>query len=358
MFCPLVTILGKCMATRYTAYGEGLWRAAAAVFNSIVNCGLPAVNIAYNDQEGDPPKAAWACLAEVFDWFLLGTRVVALDTVATAEVLDAVAAADAAAASDNSEVTASASLTATPVAAASTSEAAPSPDGAFQPPAEAAASDSQTSGSVPVTAPVDAESQSQAAASVTRPSSDASRADVTSGSSPQPAPSTSKPPSKNPSRRSSRNPSRDPSFSATLGDTEQSSSDAELEASVVDTLTDAVLTSCSHAPEDIRRRFIGVLDQAITRPKDRHIPNSAAGKLDQMTNVTLHTSCHGNPDRQCDFTAAPPVTASTFLHCTAAVSTNSNDYSLVSSNHSNLGTSTSLCECGRSWLCFVPIHET
>lgn len=305
MFCPLVTILGKCMATRYTAYGEGLWRAAAAVFNSIVNCGLPAVNIAYNDQEGQPPKAAWACLAEVFDWFLLGTRVVALDTVATAEVLDAVAAADAAAASDNSE--ASASATAAPVAAASTSEAAPSPDGALQQSADAAASDSQTSGSTPAAASTDAESQSQAAASVTRPSSDASRTDPTSGSSPQPAPSTSKPPSKNPSRRSSRNPSRDPSFSATLGDTEQSSSDAELEASVVDTLTDAVLTSCSHAPEDIRRRFIGVLDQAITRPKDRHIPNSAAGKLDHMTNVTLHTSCHDDPDRQCDFTAAPQL---------------------------------------------------
>ena len=295
------------MATRYTAYGEGLWRAAAAVFNSIVNCGLPAVNIAYNDQEGEPPKAAWACLAEVFDWFLLGTRVVALDTVATAEVLDAVAAVDAAGASDNSEASASASVTPTPVAAASTSEAAPSPGEALQPSADAAASDSQASGSTPVAATADADSQSQAAASVTRPSSDPSRIGPTSGSPPQP--STSKPPSKNPSRRSSRNPSRDPSFNATLGDTEQSSSDAELEASVVDTLTDAVLTSCSHAPEDIRRRFIGVLDQAITRPKDRHIPNSAAGKLNQMTNVTLHTACHGNPDRQCDFTAAPQLLA-------------------------------------------------
>lgn len=281
MFCPLVRILGKCMATRYTAYGEGLWRAAAAVFISIVNCGLPAVNMAYTDQEQEPPKAAWQCLAEVFEWFLLGTRVVALDSVATAELLEAAADETGTSASEGAEAPASATE-ATAAAAAVTSDAAVSADEASQASADAAASDRQTSDHTPVTTPVTAESQSQPAAPSMRPSSESTRTDLTSASPPQPAVSTSKPPSRNPSRRSSRNPSRDPSFTGALGDTEQSNSDAELEASLVDTLTDGVLTSCSHAPEDVRRRLIGVLDQAITRPKDRHIPNSAAGKQDEV----------------------------------------------------------------------------
>ncbi len=265
------------MATRYTAYGEGLWRAAAAVFNSIVNCGLPAVNMAYTDHEQEPPKAAWQCLAEVFEWFLLGTRVVALDSVATAELLEA-AAADETGTSALEGAEAAAPTTEAAAAAAVTSDAAVSADEASQASADAAASDRQTSDHTPIKAPVTAESQSQPAAPSMRPSSEATRTDLTSASPPQPAASTSKPPSSNPSRRSSRNPSRDPSFTGALGDTEQSNSDAELEASVVDTLTDGVLTSCSHVPEDVRRRLIGVLDQAITRPKDRHIPNSAAGK--------------------------------------------------------------------------------
>ncbi len=268
------------MATRYTAYGEGLWRAAAAVFNSIVNCGLPAVNMAYTDHEQEPPKAAWQCLAEVFEWFLLGIKVVALDSVATAELLEAAAAAveTGTSASEGAEAPAPAAEATAAAAAAITSDAAVSADEAPQAAADSAASDRQTADHTPVTAPVTAESQSQPAASSMRPSSETTRMDLTSASPAQPAASTSKPPSSNPSRRSSRNPSRDPSFTGALGDTEQSNSDAELEASVVDTLTDGVLTSCSHAPEDVRRRLISVLDQAITRPKDRHIPNSAAGK--------------------------------------------------------------------------------
>ena len=269
------------MATRYTAYGEGLWRAAAAVFNSIVNCGMPAVNMAYTDHEQEPPKAAWQCLAEVFEWFLLGAKVVALDSVATAELLEAAAAADetGTSASEGAEAAApAAEATAAAAAAAVSSDAAVSADEATQASADVTASDRHTVDHTPITAAVTAESQSQPAAPSMRPSSQNTRTDLTSASPAQPAASTSKPPSSNPSRRSSKNPSRDPSFTGALGDTEQSNSDAELEASVVDTLTDGVLTSCSHAPEDVRRRLIGVLDQAITRPKDRHIPNSAAGK--------------------------------------------------------------------------------
>ena len=288
MFCPLVRILGKCMATRYTAYGEGLWRAAAAVFNSIVNCGLPAVNMAYTHHEQEPPKAAWQCLAEVFEWFLLGTRVVALDSVATAELLEAAAAGESGTSVLESEAAASATE-ASAAAAAVTFDTATSADEAPQASTDVAASDRPMAEHAPATAPVTAESQSQPAASSLRPSSETTRMDLTSASPPQPAASTSKPPSSNPSRRSSRNPSRDPSFTGALGDTEQSNSDAELEASVVDTLTDGVLPSCSHAPEDVRRRLIGVLDQAITRPKDRHIPNSAAGKQDEANLHCMHT---------------------------------------------------------------------
>ena len=258
MFCPLITVLGKCMATRYTAYSEGLWRAAAAVFNSVVNSGLPAVNMSYSNQDQEPPTAAWQCLAEVFEWFLLGTQVVALDTVATAEALEA-----AVAAADDS-LDGSGTATAALVSASGESDVQAS----SQAPAADTGSHRQTAG----TASAD---ESSLAASTMRPSSETMRPDFSHASAP--VASTSRPSSKHPSRRSSRNPSREPSFSAAMEDTQQSSDDADLEACVVDTLTDAVLTACTHASEDVRKRLISVLDQAIVRPKERHIPNSAAG---------------------------------------------------------------------------------
>lgn len=245
------------MATRYTAYSEGLWRAAAAVFNSVVNCGLPAVNMSYGSQDHKAPTAAWQCLAEVFEWFLLGTRVIALDTVTTAEALEAA-------------VTAADDSSGAPDTAAA---AAASDDTATEGTSQAPAADTGTHGQTAGTASADDSSQ---AVPAMRPSSETIRPDSSAASAP--VASTSKPSSRNPSRRSSRNPSRDPSFSVATGDTQQSSDDADLEASVVDTLTDAVLTACTHAPEDVRKRLISVLDQAIVRPKDRHIPNSAAGE--------------------------------------------------------------------------------
>lgn len=248
------------MATRYTAYSEGLWRAAAAVFNSVVNCGLPAVNMSYGSQDQKAPTAAWQCLAEVFEWFLLGTRVVALDTVTTAEALEA-----AVTAADDSLGESAAAVSA-------------SGDTAVEGTSQAPAADTGTHGQTAGTAGGDDSSQ---AAPAMRPSSETIRPDSSAASAP--VASTSKPSSRNPSRRSSRNPSREPSFSVATGDTQQSSDDADLEASVVDTLTDAVLTACTHAPEDVRRRLISVLDQAIVRPKDRHIPNSAAGERCHIT---------------------------------------------------------------------------
>ena len=97
--------------------------------------------------------------------------------------------------------------------------------------------------------------------------------EASSSSLPPPTSSQQKPRS----QRSSKAPSPNLSFKA-VSDTEQSSSDAELETSVVDTLTDAVLTACSHAPQDVKRRLIAVLDQAIIRPGACHIPDSAAGR--------------------------------------------------------------------------------
>ena len=39
MFAPVVTALGECLATRYTAYGQNLWRAAAKGFSEVVASG-------------------------------------------------------------------------------------------------------------------------------------------------------------------------------------------------------------------------------------------------------------------------------------------------------------------------------
>ena len=251
------------MATRYTAYSEGLWRAAAAVFNSVVNCGLPAVNMSYsNQEEHEAPTAAWQCLAEVFEWFLLGTRVVALDTVTTAEALEAA-------------VTAADDSSGGPDTAAT---AAASSDAAVEASTQASSADTGSDRQTAETS--NADDSSQAAAAM-RPSSEIISPDSSAASAP--VASTSKPSSRNPSRRGSKNPSREPSFNAATGDTQLSNDDADLEASVVDTLTDTVLTACTHAPEDVRKRLISVLDQAIIRPKDRHIPNSAAGNRCHIT---------------------------------------------------------------------------
>ena len=282
MFCPLVTVLGKCMATRYSAYSEGLWRAAAAVFNSVVNCGLPAVNMSYSNQD-QPPTAAWQCLAEVFEWFLLGTRVIALDTVTTAEALEAaVATAD-----DSPQAADSAAGPSAAAMLPATSES--SAEALGQTAAGNAGTDRQTAAATAV----DESSQAAAAASM-RPSSETTGSESSPASMPVASTSrpSSKPSSRNPSRNSSRNPSRESSFNAATGDTEQSSNDADLEACVVDTLTDAVLTACTHAPEDVRKRLISVLDQATIRPKNRHIPNSAAGKNVLIALLYTLVECH------------------------------------------------------------------
>lgn len=266
------------MATRYTAYSENLWRAAAAVFNSIINSGLPAVNKTYfNPEDLSPPTTSWSALAEVLEWFLLGSYTVAIDTATVDAVLEEPSTAQAATA----EATTGDAATSTSV-----SHATPASIEALS---DTAAAQQTPTASNQEPAPDTSTAASGNAASTSQhQEADTALGEAQGGSpkSSQPAvASSSRPPTSHSQRNSqsqgpSKAPSRDPSFKeAAVSDTEQSSSDAELETSVVDTLTDAVLTACSHAPDEVQQRLIAVLDQAIVRPKSYHIPNSAAGML-------------------------------------------------------------------------------
>jgi hypothetical protein len=57
------------MATRHTAPGDPLWRAAALAFQQCMTAGLPATNIAYVGQA--PPAGIWEALAIAFESFFL-----------------------------------------------------------------------------------------------------------------------------------------------------------------------------------------------------------------------------------------------------------------------------------------------
>ena len=63
----LVTGVGECMATRFTVFGENLWRVAVAAFNAIVAIGLPAVNIACVNDDRPPEPKVWTALAQAFE---------------------------------------------------------------------------------------------------------------------------------------------------------------------------------------------------------------------------------------------------------------------------------------------------
>ena len=69
-FPAVVDTLGQCMATRYTAFAQDLWRTAVLSFGTVVSSGLPAVNIAALD--GLDTAACWQALAGAFEAFLLG----------------------------------------------------------------------------------------------------------------------------------------------------------------------------------------------------------------------------------------------------------------------------------------------
>ena len=63
----LVTGVGECMATRFTVFGENLWRVAVVAFNAIVAIGLPAVNIACVNDDQPPEPKVWTALAQAFE---------------------------------------------------------------------------------------------------------------------------------------------------------------------------------------------------------------------------------------------------------------------------------------------------
>lgn len=63
------------MATRHTAPGDPLWRAAALAFQQCMTAGLPATNIAYVSQA--PPAGIWEALAIAFESFFLAQVLIA-----------------------------------------------------------------------------------------------------------------------------------------------------------------------------------------------------------------------------------------------------------------------------------------
>ncbi len=62
MFAPVVTALGECLATRYTAYGQNLWRATAKGFSEVVASGVMDVSI--------QTDLLWACteIIQILRW--------------------------------------------------------------------------------------------------------------------------------------------------------------------------------------------------------------------------------------------------------------------------------------------------
>lgn len=64
-------------------------------------------------------------------------------------------------------------------------------------------------------------------------------------------------------------------------DPRQARADAELEAAVLDTLTDVVLTQCGPAPPAAKLRFIETVDRGIIRAKEVAIPQVCAPDLER-----------------------------------------------------------------------------
>lgn len=60
-------------------------------------------------------------------------------------------------------------------------------------------------------------------------------------------------------------------------DVQQSRADAELELSILDTLTDSVLVFCGTASVADQQRLIGIVDRGISRPRSLNIPQATTG---------------------------------------------------------------------------------
>ncbi len=62
-----------------------------------------------------------------------------------------------------------------------------------------------------------------------------------------------------------------------LVDAAQGRADVDLELTVLDSLTDEVLTKCGSAPLPLKRRLIAVVDRGISRPRELSIPQATTG---------------------------------------------------------------------------------
>ena len=60
--------LADCMMTRYTNFSENLWRVAVSALNAIILIGLPAVNIAYVNDDKPPNPQVWSSLVAALRW--------------------------------------------------------------------------------------------------------------------------------------------------------------------------------------------------------------------------------------------------------------------------------------------------
>lgn len=71
LFGPVVHGLSECAALRYVTPDDPLWQQAAGGLTSIIQAGLPAVNIMFVNN-AQQPNNAWQVLADTFETFLLG----------------------------------------------------------------------------------------------------------------------------------------------------------------------------------------------------------------------------------------------------------------------------------------------
>ncbi|KAK9868608.1 hypothetical protein WJX84_001848 [Apatococcus fuscideae] len=206
-FAAVISSLGQCMALRYTAYAQDLWRVAAGAFNAVIAAGLPAVNIAFVNQETSMPEEAWPSLAEAYRLFLLGSG--------------------------------------------------------EQPEQLPSTPSNLRNGMLPA-------SPSNAKAYLSNGPAALDQHHLISGDSRNSLKAAS-----HPVGAAVTEPSEVDSDEA-LG-TSVSQMDAELEAAVLDTLTETVLVSCANMPSESRQQLVSIVDQGLERGRARNIPNSAAG---------------------------------------------------------------------------------
>jgi hypothetical protein len=73
LFAAVVGGLGECAALRHIAPEDPLWQQAAAGLVSVVNAGLPAVNIMFVNHH-QPPENAWQVRDTVFVTCMVGRK--------------------------------------------------------------------------------------------------------------------------------------------------------------------------------------------------------------------------------------------------------------------------------------------